>query len=433
MAGHEVDGHPGAAERMGYYRHALTRMRGRSTAGSHRPATPLELLFDLTFVAAFGVAGNEFAHAIAEGHWQSGLVAFMFAMGSIVWAWINFSWFASAFDTDDWLFRVVTMVQMTGVIVLAIGIPALFASIEEGQAIDNRVVVAGYVVMRVAMVAQWLRVAASDPVYRSAALTYAVFVSVAQVGWIAVAILPFDLLQASFAAILLWSIELLGPVVAERRGVRSGGGSTPWHPLHIAERYSLLTIVALGETVLGTLAAAQGISAAEGWGVSTVVIIGAGVALSFALWWLYFLVPAGPVLALRRDRAFPWGYGHILVFASIAAVGTGLHVIGYVYDEHYHVSTMTAVVAIAVPVLIFLVAILLLHAWLLSSLPRTAGLQFITLLLPAAAIGAAALGVDLWACVLLVLAAPVVLILAYEGGAWRMLQTQLDSVLGDHR
>ena len=31
---------------------------------------------------------------------------------------MNFSWFASAYDTDDWIFRLTTMVQMIGVLVM---------------------------------------------------------------------------------------------------------------------------------------------------------------------------------------------------------------------------------------------------------------------------------------------------------------------------
>ncbi len=49
----------------------------------------------------------------------------------------------------------------------------MFASIEHGDHVDNRVMVAGYVVMRVAMVFQWLRAATQDPQRRTACLTYA--------------------------------------------------------------------------------------------------------------------------------------------------------------------------------------------------------------------------------------------------------------------
>lgn len=67
-------------------------MLGRRTDEHGRAATPLELLFDLTFVASFGVAGSELAHGIAEGHWLPALGAFAFSMFALVWAWINVSW-----------------------------------------------------------------------------------------------------------------------------------------------------------------------------------------------------------------------------------------------------------------------------------------------------------------------------------------------------
>ncbi|PRC45674.1 hypothetical protein C6A85_93965, partial [Mycobacterium sp. ITM-2017-0098] len=159
-------------------------MAGRDPHEPGRAATPLELLFDLTFVVAFSVAASEFAHLLAAGHIAAGLAAFFFAMFAVCWAWINFSWFASAYDTDDWVYRLTTMLQMVGVLILALGLPQMYASIEHGGHVDNAVVVAGYVVMRVAMVAQWLRAAAQDPPRRTACLTYALWITLAQLGWI---------------------------------------------------------------------------------------------------------------------------------------------------------------------------------------------------------------------------------------------------------
>src|SRR5215211_6507943 len=153
-----------------YRSHHRTRMGGRDPGEDHRTATPLELLFDLTFVIAFGAASNELAHLLAEGHVGAGILGFSFATFGIAWAWINFSWFASAYDTDDWIFRLATMVQMLGVLIFALGLPDLFASLVEGDHVDNRVMVAGYIVMRVALVFQWLRAARQDPERRAACL-----------------------------------------------------------------------------------------------------------------------------------------------------------------------------------------------------------------------------------------------------------------------
>lgn len=103
--------------------HRLNRMSGRDPHEQHRVASPLELLFDLTFVIAFGVAAAQFAHLMAEGHVSAGLAGFAFGAFATWWAWMNFTWFASAYDTDDWIYRVMTMLQMVGVIILALGIP----------------------------------------------------------------------------------------------------------------------------------------------------------------------------------------------------------------------------------------------------------------------------------------------------------------------
>ena len=409
------------------YRHGLSPMRGRAQHQEHRAATPLEALYDLVFAAAFGVAGVQLADGIASGRGGAAVGAFAFALAAIIWAWINFSWFASAFDTDDWLFRLFTMVQMAGVIVLAIGLPAMFASLEEHGTFDNRVMVAGYIVMRVGLLAQWLR-ASRDPAYRRHALTYVVFIAIAQIGWVIVAWAPLPFGPAIAAAGLCWLIELGGPVVAERKGQGEGRG-TPWHAHHIAERYSLLTIIALGETVIGTLAAAQEVSHAQGWSGDAVVVIGAGVAMTFALWWSYTIMPSGPVLAVHRRRSFVWGYGHAFIFASVAAVGAGLHTIGFAYSHEHPLATPVVILTIAIPVIVFMVSTSLLHSYLVQSLMKGLQLHVLAMVLPVLGIVLAFVGLPLWACLLVVLAGPVSVVVAYEAGGWRLAQRHLDEAL----
>ena len=73
--------------------HHRRRLTGRDPGEDHRAATPLELLFDLTFVVAFGIAANELAHYVAEGHIWTGVVGFAFTVFGVFWAWIKYSWF----------------------------------------------------------------------------------------------------------------------------------------------------------------------------------------------------------------------------------------------------------------------------------------------------------------------------------------------------
>ncbi len=305
--------------------HGRRRLTGRDPDEPHRTATPLELLYDLAFVVAFGQAANELAHYVADGHVRTGLLGFGFAVFAVSWAWISYSWFASAYDEDDWVCRLATMVQMVGVIVVALGLPEVFASIDEGATLDNGVVVAGYIVMRVPMAFQWLRASHHDPQRRRAHLTYVWTILVAQVGWTALVFLSLPIGTTVVCMTVLYAVELLGPIVAQTRK-----GGTPWHPHHIAERYGLLVIITLGEGIIGTVASLSAVvHGPQGWSVDAALVVLAGTGLTFGMWWMYFVVPFGHVLALHPERGFFWGYGHMVVFGSLAAVGAGLHVAAY--------------------------------------------------------------------------------------------------------
>ncbi len=162
----------------------VRRMSGRDPGEAHRSSTPLELLFDLTFVVAVARAGIELRDALAQGHASHALARYAAVFFGLWWAWVNFSWFASAYDTDDVPYRLLTLLQMAGVLVFAAGIPAAFRHFDFGT------VVAGYVIMRLALVAQWLRAARDHPEGRAATLRYAAGITVVQLCWVGWLYLP---------------------------------------------------------------------------------------------------------------------------------------------------------------------------------------------------------------------------------------------------
>lgn len=345
--------------------HHVRRMGGRDTYETHRAATPLELLFDLTFVIAFGLGASEFAHALAEGHYSVALTGFGLASFAICWAWINFSWFASAYDTDDWIFRVMTMVQMMGVIILAIGLPPMFKSLEGGQYLDNSIMVLGYIIMRASMIFQWLRAAKQDPARREACLMYAKTIFVAQIGWVVVMLLDM-LLGVTFIFVVLFIlVELAGPMIAE---LKKGG--TPWHAHHIAERYGLLAIIALGEGVVGTVATVSAAVESQGWTLEAALVCMAGMGLTFGLWWVYYMLPSAPILSTHRERSFVWGYGQMLLIAAIVATGAGLHVAAYYIEHKAHIGSVATLLTTAIPVGLFLIGIYAMYAYLVQTFDR---------------------------------------------------------------
>jgi low temperature requirement protein LtrA len=391
--------------------HRRRRLTGRDPAEPHRGATPLELLFDLVFVVAFGQASNELAHLVAEGHVWSGVFAFAFAVFAISWAWGNYSWFASAYDEDDWVCRLATMVQMVGVIILALGLPEVFASIDHGDTLDNGVVVAGYIVMRVPMAFLWLRASKHDPERRPAHLTYVWTIIVAQVGWTTLVFLSLPIGTTFALMSVLFAIELTGPVVAQQRK-----GGTPWHPYHIAERYGLLVIITLGEGVIGTVASLSAVvHGPAGWSVDAALVALAGTGLTFGLWWMYFIVPSGHVLRLHPERVFFWAYAHLVMFGSLAAVGAGLHVAAYYLEHHTEIGAVGTVLSVAIPVAVFVLVLYTL--W--TALMRYRDTFHLGLLLGTGsvlvlAVVMAQAGASMSWCLVVLALSPVVTIVGYE-------------------
>lgn len=405
------------------HRH-IRRMNGRDPHESHRVASSLELLFDLTFATSFGLAAAQFAHVLAEGEVAAALIGFAFASFAISWAWINFSWFSSAYDTDDWIFRIVTMVQMIGVLVLAIGLPRMFASLDHGDHFDNSVIVLGYVVMRLAMVFQWLRAARQDPGHRRACLAYAVAISVAQIGWIAQIFVNLTVTSTLIACSVLLLVELAGPYIAERID-----GGTPWHAHHIAERYSLFAIIALGEGAVGTVATLSAVVDEQGWTVDAALVSIAGVGLTFGIWWVYSILPSAEALHKRRDRSFVWGYGQMATIAAIVATGAGLHVAAYYIEHKSRLGSLATALAVAIPVGVFLASIYVLYYFLVRQFDRLDlfGLGW-SAAATALAIVAAAAGADMALCLVILMMAPAATAIGYE---WRQGRLKSDAVTTD--
>ncbi|MEW2167925.1 low temperature requirement protein A [Streptomyces sp. NPDC007084] len=323
-------------------------MTARSPDEPHRVATPLELLFDLCFVVAVAQAGARLVHALAEGEPGHGLTGYLFVFFAIWWAWVNFTWFASAYDCDDVPYRIATLVQMAGVLVLAAGIPRAFDDAQYAVAIT------GYLIMRLALTLQWLRAAHGETgPARTAALRYAAGLVVVQIGWVVLLLLPDEAWTWGFVP--LAAAELAVPAFAEHRH------RTPWHPHHIAERYGLFTIIVLGETISAATVAVQS-ALDESAALDRLLPIAAGgLVLVFAAFWIYFAVPIHQYLTSNR-QAFLWGYGHYFILGSAAAIGAGIEVAVEQATHHAHISTLAASLAVTIPAALFMLTVWLVHS-----------------------------------------------------------------------
>ncbi|OAT69955.1 low temperature requirement protein A [Mycobacteroides immunogenum] len=329
----------------------LKAMVSRDPAEPHRASTPLELLFDLVFVVAVSRASGSLHHFWAEGHFAQGLVGYAMGFFAIWWAWMNFTWFASAFDTDDWLYRLTTLVQMAGALTIAAGVERAMTQADFG------IVIAGYVLMRIAAGSQWVRAAVSDPAMRATCLRYVTGIVIVQAAWVWWGIFaPENLRFGLFIVIMLADISV--PLFAERVA------PTTWHPVHIAERYGLFTLIVLGESILASAnSIIGGVEEADHSGTMIGIAVAALIIVA-SVWWIYFDEEQECKDVSLRATVL-WGYSHYFIFASVAALSAGFEI---TVDEGLgksHLSPGIAALTITVPFAIYLAL-----AWLVLLMQR---------------------------------------------------------------
>ncbi len=320
-------------------------MVARDHDEKNRTATSLELLFDLVFVIAIASAAKGLEHEIAGGHIGAGIAKFLMAFFCIWWPWNLFTWFASGFDNCDVAYRIKVMGIMVGAMFMAASMPGFFA---RGDMVYTFI---GFVIMRMAFTALWIRVWKDNPIHRPTATRYAVGQLLVQGYWGIVVFAPTVGSLTQYGLFILGVIlELFIPWYAEK------AENSPWHKHHIIERFGLLNIIVLGEVLLGSALTLKTAFAGH-LHASLLVVAVCGIMTAFLLWWLYF-AEADHLGDANLNRVFTWGYGHVFVFASGAAVGAGLTLLGdYVAEAAHHGGDIFApatAAAFTIPVALYL-------------------------------------------------------------------------------
>jgi low temperature requirement protein LtrA len=325
----------------------IKRLVARDPKEHHRAATPLELLYDLVLVIAVAAAAAGLHHAVNENHVGEGVIVYLFVFWALWWPWLNFTWFASAYDNDDVLYRCLVFVQMIGALITAVGI----RDFTSGNL--TALPLAGYIVMRISMIALWLRAARDNPESASCARRYAAGIALCQVAWVAAfALVPRE--YFILAALPVMVLEMLVPTYAEARV------PTTWHRHHIIERYGLLTIIVFGESLIS---AGTAIGAIEGEGFHDPKlwsILAGSLLILFSMWWIYFGEHYHSALD-TLGGSFVWGYSHYFIFASATAVGAGIAIAVDQATHHSEISAAVANASVAIPVAVYLLSVWFAH------------------------------------------------------------------------
>jgi low temperature requirement protein LtrA len=269
----------------------------------------LELFFDLVFVLGFTQCT---ALMVANPTWE-GVAQALLVLAVLWWAWGGYAWLTSVVDPEEGAVRIAIFAAMAALLVVALCIPEAFGDRALAFAI-------AYGVVRAAQLALFALASRDDPELRHSVFTLAVSSAIG-VGLLVGASFLDGLPQGA-----LWGLAILldwgGPALF---------GVAGWKlvPAHFAERYGLIVILALGESIV-----VLGVGAEVGLTAGVIVAAVLGVALASALWWIYFDVVA--LVTVRRLTQAPAGreqnalardsysYLHFPMVAGIVLVALGL-------------------------------------------------------------------------------------------------------------
>ncbi|MFI1990712.1 low temperature requirement protein A [Actinoplanes sp. NPDC020271] len=294
---------------------------------SNRSATRLELFFDLAFVLFVGRC----ADVLAEHETFSGGFRFVAILVAGWWAWASATLYANRFDTDDAIFRLLTLGGMAGVIVMA-------ASAEEAIGDGSRWFALGYVLLRMTLIIGYLRVWRNLPEARAGIRPYLWGHVAGAMCW------TISLGVPGTGRYVLWAVgvalDLLGPTIAARVP-----DAPPLHMEHLPERFGLFVILVLGESVAAVVVGLRG----GHWAAEVLLAATFGFLAAAGLWWSYFDLSGG---AAKRRLVQEGGertrqgvhdfyvYAHLPVAVSLAAVAVGLeHAILHGAEDHLSLGT----------------------------------------------------------------------------------------------
>ncbi|HEY9302105.1 MAG TPA: low temperature requirement protein A [Phormidium sp.] len=283
-----------------------------------RRASWLELFYDLIFVAAIA----EVAHYLHDHLTPYGFFSYVLMFIPIWWSWVGATFYATRFDTENILHRLLTLIQMVAIAILAV-------NVHDGLGKNSDSFALSYVAVRSILIFQYLCAGHFIPVARKLTNWYAKGFSIAVAFWLVSVFVPMP--WRSTLWILAIIIDFCTPLTAGKLVAQ-----IPPSFSHIPERLGLFTIIVLGEAVIAVV---RGVAQLQ-WGVASAAVALLGMLIAFCLWWIYFdSVDGSPLRTMgvgKMGIGLVWLYSHLPLAIGIAGTGVGV--------EHIIVSAKKATI-----------------------------------------------------------------------------------------
>jgi low temperature requirement protein LtrA len=330
----------------------------------HRPATWLELFYDLVFVVAVAELSHRLGHDIS----LSGVLKFVALFIPVWWAWVGHTVYATRFDTDDIIHRLLTLFIMFGAAVMAVYVSSGLEGGASGYA-------AGYVLARICLLIFYVRARIHVPEARHMTTLYLTGFGLGALCWTISILLPPPV------KFILWAtglgIDFITPWVGRKRILHKA----PLDTSHFPERFGLFTIIVLGESVLAVV---SGLPEA-GWSILSLLTGLSAFILAVSIWWMYFTFIQEVHHECYLGSGQPFIYAHLSLVISLTAVGASIST--FLQQANLAVPASEAVLLFCSAIAVWLISFFIVQAvsmqiklLKLLLLPYAIGIIIITLL-----------------------------------------------------
>jgi len=287
--------------------------RKTSDREEERSVTFLELFYDLVYVALVA----QLAHALAENVMLKGVVGFAFLFIIVWWAWLNGSAYHDLHGNNDIRTRVFTFLQMITIAAMAVFAHNALGEGSVGFALS-------YAALQLILTYLWWRTGVHDPKHRPLSRPYTIVFLVSTILFIGSIFVPIPI------RFYLWGFAVLISLILPFNSMRLAKNDpavreevdriTNVSP-SLVERFGLLTIIVLGEVVIGTINGVAGHHQLN-WAVGVTAVL--GMLIAIGLWWIYFDFVSHRKPKPTMSKVRQWLYLHLPLTAGIAAVGAAV-------------------------------------------------------------------------------------------------------------
>jgi low temperature requirement protein LtrA len=276
----------------------------RQDRGVHRSVGWLELFFDLIFVVIIAVL----AASLADGN---SLIRFAIQFLAVFWVWNGFTYYTERFESGGVDNRLFTFIGILAIAGLAIWGSGGLGSTYLGFA-------ASYLLARGLNIFLWLRAGYWVPRFRAAALGFSGGFVVAS------ALIVTGAFVSESLRLVLFSIAVVVEIFTPAITGRFQFGLPPLTKDKYPERFGLLTLIVLGETVAEVIRSVAASNTATGLSGVSMAEAAMGLGVGFGVWWVYF-----DYIARRPTReglylALSWIYLHVAMLLGIVVASVGI-------------------------------------------------------------------------------------------------------------